>query len=348
MLNEGEANKQNNPFKNPRKSKSGHIYFNESGEMVSTTTNNTTSNSITTRNNSKTKAIQNENAKTNFIFQCALKEPNALGEAPREFHNQKANKKVTEETTAATTTTKSPKKVVEIRELIIINPAGVEGLNIIKNPDEIIDKEKTADCKEQQQNNSSLLPLNETESTANTTILKSQNSCADQSMLQGSALDCSLNAEEESNINEEAESLMAEARMCVSPTDTDEEEELSKSLSQDDEYTSGIIADGTDKTSPNDESITSQVIDDSAESDIEEVSEIIDLNDSEDVSIHPASTTGRHSMLEASQLKINKILPLCKNIVGETKVDDVLIFKVGYLIVFNTYGPFLFGIFILN
>ncbi|KNC21999.1 hypothetical protein FF38_12088 [Lucilia cuprina] len=258
----------NNPFKKPKTSKA-HIYFNESGEIVNPKAPRA----------SKLTPKKSQEPKTIVIFRCPLDDvTNATKpQKPRIFHLKSTNM----------VDDNNKKQLVEIQEEIILSPINITNaiiekpsteeksiVNEVETPLETIETSKIEEEVDSLNEKSSL--NNTSNATGSTTIAK--NIVGEQSI---DELEVSRN-ESTSVTQSQTVSLMQETNVNESSIMSVDCVDLSIDLDEDDSEThkKKITVEKFQNINASEKHDLN--VDDDLSSDVEEVSEIIDLNETED------------------------------------------------------------------
>lgn len=302
MMGKKKSENSKNPFKK-QSFGNDHIYFDETGEIVSTTTK--IKSNVARNTNKKRKAV--------VIFRCPLQDatkeddiaPNArIFQIKR---NSSENRK--------------QKQLIEIREDLVLAPLPVlsfenNNLSVEKiTADEHVNEGINIKLPETVGKSNSLMDQsalsNKTDITKTTTLAKTNEDLSDNSLETSQSKNSTKvypSKQEETskllsnNINPHDENCMdvsIDLEACGSPQPSEREYNLSKDEKK------------IDKSS-----------------DVEEISEIIDLNETEDNCNSTADDSTINSSFLDTSIRIGKILPYCSPMLDMPKINDIIVFKV--------------------
>ena len=272
----GQKN-SNNPFRKQSSGK-GHIFFNETGEIVSTTTKKQSkdANNISKKN------------KTVVVFRCPLQDV-VITPNPRIFQIKRHS-----------TDNEKRKPLLEIRENVILAP--IPNLSVeVKNlsvdgraPTELANKEKSIETEKLALNNTT----NFTETSPNAKNNKLISNGSVKSSQSGNNTEMSPSKQKSTSKLQSDSVNTTSENSCIDLSIELEEGEISKS---------------------NEKKFDTS-------SDVEEVSEIIDLNETED----NCNSTVNESISSPSSndIRVDKILPFCSAVLDMPKMNDIIVFKV--------------------
>ncbi|KAM7343017.1 coilin isoform 4-T4 [Cochliomyia hominivorax] len=294
-----------NPFKKPKSSRA-HIYFNDAGEIENPSTRKTNEKSSILKNDNETKTI--------VIFRCPLSDTTNDKQKPRVFNLQ--------------TTNNANKQVVEIQEHVIILPQTNESSSPSKetfmlNGQDNKENDKVVVDMESSTGKSCL--NNTTNTSDDTTIANNTN--------KAETTDISPTTTNESQLQQTTTTIAATAKNktsvmsmdCVDLSlDLDEydkkEQNRKKSTAN---ISKSVIEEKHDLTRDDDEDNNSST------SDVEEISEVIDLNDTED-NYEDSINNSTICPTNMKNIKVNKILPFCVNINDMPNIGNIILFKMRY------------------
>lgn len=350
----------NNPFKNP-KPNTKHLYYDESGEITTTTA----------PVSSCSPAKKEAKVDSKIIFRCSLNDMD--GKKPRIFQIQTKNVSLN----------KCNKENIEIRENIVLSPVDVQTiLNKSKvydatsqeemyeevpaktshpspendKQEDINKKESKQKLKEDNSSDEGNCSLNESNCTARTTIdkykeasISTSNKLAANETNGNDSLatnktnndhDVSMNQTKD---NESLQTNKANGDKDLSVNQTTNSAKTDTSILKDANESSVVSVDCVDlsidldddddcKTKSDEEAFKKpQDVSNYDSSDVEEVSEVIDLNESEEPSI--VST----SFNKSNSIKLNKIMPFCTKMTQLPEIGDIVVFKVITFLLFVNF-----------
>lgn len=305
----------NNPFKKPRSTNRAHIYFNDSGEMVSPSS----------KSNKKSTNTKEKESKTIVIFRCPLSEITNGAQKPRIFNLKSKN----------STNNQNKKQIVEIQEEIILPPM------LTNNPTNSSPSKKINNIEEKE----TLEHIKETTNVAEETNSPNEKS-SDTSIATDNTTIAKNNTEETSNnleitqnedetnvsvANHEDDSKLQLTTAnetsimsvdCVDLSidlDEDEKDNKIKNISTSSKSKRNIT-ENHDLTKDDDEED-----EDTSSSDVEEISEIIDLNETED------NCEESFNNSSFKDINVHKILPFSTDLTDIPAIGDIIVFKVNNL-----------------
>ncbi|XP_011294584.1 coilin [Musca domestica] len=308
-----------NPFRNSKSSNSRHLFFNESGE-ISTTTNTTVN----------VQEKENKNPPINIVFRCQMESMDT--KIPRILHIKNKNMKEC---------SKSKKKTIEIQENILIQAVDVVRKSVTSK--NIL--EEANDTEMGSRPNNQTMADNSIVQDEDESVVDSNNSIGTTDHKSKEVYVSKISngngvLQEITTTNNDREVSEME---ITNIEDACEMKEDDNSDSKYNNESSILSVDCVDLSTEEDDASTIQnskkVVEDLCISDTSDVEEVIDLNETDDVNksqtfsnktVERKSSTFNRSSSTSSIVKISQIISWCKDTKEMPNVGDIMIFKIPF------------------